>query len=501
MMHLHPYGVEPEGNALLVGQAAAWNLRMRGLGLWLGILSDSLLIEWLHLLFPQELCALGSCSRAQLALTSIEDPWKAFLLEHRQDTCLTFLGTWKASVLGKKATYRSPKTALYSDVLYQPFRVVRARLDLREKESRETVSRISRNEFFHQAPCKQKPFIVRGWLSDDETKNERLFTHDPERICHAGGYEFKVKDFIRYSQNNMDDRPLYVFDKNFLDSTTVLKEIRYVPSDEDADDLFRYLDKEWRPDHHWLIAGGPGSGSTWHIDPNGTAAWNLCLAGSKRWFFAKSPPPGVHPSADGLDIATPVSVIDWYLAFYEQARTQIFECHVHSGDLVFVPSGWYHAVLNTELDGLTIAITQNFCSPQSLSHTLRLLRDRPHLVSGLGAHKHLYKDSSCLGLAFKSKLETVLQRHRPDLLDVALNELNRPSSLWAKIVHSSSFADAPSSGGFHHDSLSSVVKKQKNNKGRTSQHVLNDINDTTGKAEERTPASSIFTFDFSNVST
>lgn len=30
-------------------------------------------------------------------------------------------------------------------------------------------------------------------------------------------------------------------------------------------------------------------------------------------------PPGVHPSADGLDLATPVTLAEWFEAFYTEA--------------------------------------------------------------------------------------------------------------------------------------------------------------------------------------
>lgn len=31
-------------------------------------------------------------------------------------------------------------------------------------------------------------------------------------------------------------------------------------------------------------------------------------------------PPGVHPSADGADVAAPVSLVEWFLNFYEEAK-------------------------------------------------------------------------------------------------------------------------------------------------------------------------------------
>lgn len=79
------------------------------------------------------------------------------------------------------------------------------------------------------------------------------------------------------------------------------------------------LGEDRRPDHRWLIAGPARSGSSFHVDPNCTSAWNATVSGRKKWimFPPGETPPGVHPSEDGLDLAAPVSITEWFLNFYE----------------------------------------------------------------------------------------------------------------------------------------------------------------------------------------
>ena len=53
---------------------------------------------------------------------------------------------------------------------------------------------------------------------------------------------------------------------------------------------------------------------------------------------------------------------------------------MRAGEIIFVPAGWWHCVLNLE-DG--VAVTHNHCSPAGLPRVLAQLRDAPHTVSGV----------------------------------------------------------------------------------------------------------------------
>ena len=52
------------------------------------------------------------------------------------------------------------------------------------------------------------------------------------------------------------------------------------------------------------ITGPARSGSIFHIDPNQTNAWNVCVKGRKKWIFypPNQCPPGVVSSPDGADV-------------------------------------------------------------------------------------------------------------------------------------------------------------------------------------------------------
>ena len=107
-----------------------------------------------------------------------------------------------------------------------------------------------------------------------------------------------------------------------------------------------------RPRFTWLYVGAPGTGSPLHQDVLGTHAWLTPLLGSKRWVLY--PPSTFTPEqARTHDAFTPdaKSVDDHKL----RAR---YEGIIEAGDVIFVPSLWWHQVENIEA---TIGLTRNFC--------------------------------------------------------------------------------------------------------------------------------------------
>ena len=148
---------------------------------------------------------------------------------------------------------------------------------------------------------------------------------------------------------------------------------------------------EDRPSYRWLLAGPARSGATFHKDPNYTSAWNAVITGVKKWILYPPHilPPGIGQSEDGLEVASPVSIVEWFTNEYEapsdelkytnhkrhkktiakpgkKARKRddgIIECVLKAGEMIFVPSTWWHIVLNLEE---SIAVTQNFCNSFSI---------------------------------------------------------------------------------------------------------------------------------------
>ncbi len=172
-----------------------------------------------------------------------------------------------------------------------------------------------------------------------------------------------LRDFVNYSKFNRDDSPLYVFDQGFCEKHG--RDFYQIPKFCGRDDLFELVGEARRPPYQWFLLGPQRSGTCVHVDPLGTAAWNTLLAGRKRWVLfepgtSKKVATGsqlVKPGEDDEAINYFVDILPRIRQTYPHARRS--EVVQRPGDTLYVPAGWWHAVLN--LDD-TVAVTQNFVS-------------------------------------------------------------------------------------------------------------------------------------------
>ncbi|KAJ0682499.1 putative transcription factor & chromatin remodeling &Metalloenzymes JmjC family [Helianthus annuus] len=138
-----------------------------------------------------------------------------------------------------------------------------------------------------------------------------------------------LTDYFVYSDQAQEERPLYLFDPKFANKVPQLgQDYDYEVPVYFNEDLFSVLGDE-RPDYRWII-----------IDQQGQK-WVL--------FPPDVVPPGVYPSSDGAEVACPVSITEWFMNFYESTKTwkkKPVECVCKAGEVIFVPNGWWHLVMN-----------------------------------------------------------------------------------------------------------------------------------------------------------
>jgi len=369
----HTHGVQPLGNLYL--NSSSINSRDTGLGN-LHTLSDELVLDMLGFLDASSLGVLAAVSKSFYVFTNHEPLWKNLVLE-KLLSGFQYKGSWKSTYVS--AFYPSFGNSdiapggfkvrdFYSDYLFQSW--LCANLEMKpEWLERDNVVRkrgISVEEFVLNYEEPNKPVLLEGCI--DNWGALRNWDRDYlVRLCgdvkfSVGPVEMKLGDYFGYSDQVREERPLYLFDPKFAEKVPKLGDEYEVPV-YFREDLFGVLGNE-RPDYRWIIIGPAGSGSSFHVDPNSTSAWNAVIKGSKKWILFPPDviPPGVHPSPDGADVASPVSIMEWFMNFYGATKNwkkKPIECVCKAGEVIFVPSGWWHLVINLEE---SIAITQNYVS-------------------------------------------------------------------------------------------------------------------------------------------
>ena len=386
------------------------------------------------------LAALAATSHALRAFADANENWRALAAAARTYPPFAANDTWKSAFLRAAMGVHSAPAALapkfHSDFLFRPWLCATAHLQP-HWTTRETVREVDANALtpgmFASLERQHIPVVVRNaaadWPALRRWRDSRYIARAlPRAVINETPVD--TQTFFTYLNHcPADEAPLYLFDPLALKRAPLSND--YTPPAFLPDDLFALLGDEdggQRPHHRWLIVGARNSGSFFHVDPNGTSAWNAVVVGEKRWVFYPpegDPPPGVQPSDDGTDVYTPVSLMEWYLNFYDgahadrlaskRAPTRPLECTARAGDLVFVPSGWWHQVVNTATDRPTIAVTANFCSRANLAHVLSALDKGGRHVSGISGDA-----LATLGTRFRG----VLEASAPDALAEAEREMS-----------------------------------------------------------------------------
>mmetsp|Transcript_13194 Transcript_13194/g.25254 ORF Transcript_13194/g.25254 Transcript_13194/m.25254 type:complete len:486 (-) Transcript_13194:278-1735(-) len=241
---------------------------------------------------------------------------------------------------------------------------------------------LSLEDFIEKYQKPEIPVIITGltdkWKGSTTWNLEELF-QGRYRNCRLKvgeddeGYSIRVKlkYFLNYMLHNIDDSPMYLFDCSFdeHDRESELLGDYQVPF-YFKDDLFNLISEKRRPPYRWFLIGPKRSGTSAHVDPLGTSAWNALVKGRKRWLLTK---PGTRKrqvkgyeyrrkSEDGEAAIYFSYVVPRILKAEAEKKVRdmgIREVIQEPGEVIYVPGGWYHAVLNITH---TVAVTQNFCA-------------------------------------------------------------------------------------------------------------------------------------------
>ena len=228
------------------------------------------------------------------------------------------------------------------------------------------------------------PILIRGGMGN--WPDSSAFSLDSLVETH-GGEDVSVKDprrkgvvnlsaYAEYMEENSDADPAYVFDGHLLENHADSLGTAYARPPGLEMNLWDGMPPELKPETRWVLLGPARSGTPFHTDPFNTTAWNALVEGHKLWaLYPKETyaPPGIYGSErPGMDpklclppeswggpaMCDTISALEWFVHTAPglgRGQAPVY-CVQHPGDVMFVPEGYWHAVLNLDA---TVAVTEN----------------------------------------------------------------------------------------------------------------------------------------------
>ena len=259
---------------------------------------------------------------------------------------------------------------------------------------------VSRERFLSEYERRGSPVVLMG-LSDGDDRwwprkawNPDALLQEFSAVAFAlnNGQKFALRDFMGYvsGRSAVDVQPLYLFDDLSLISgdserAPIIKSGYAVPDHFEGLDLFAAPSAAQlkdcgavRPRWRWFLIGPARSGTVIHTDPFATSAWNTLLVGKKHWIIL--PPdtpkevikPEGYKESDGAVcwMKHVLPKVKEYFCDEYAGSGRMIDFMQRPGETVFVPSGWWHIVVNVST---TVAVTQNFASRTNLGRIRKSL--------------------------------------------------------------------------------------------------------------------------------
>ena len=223
------------------------------------------------------------------------------------------------------------------------------------------VSSLKKQEFDEAYGFNSKPVLISDVMDDWRAKyhwtnqliSEKFGFYEEyaTRVNNKNDRKlFKVSDYLNYMDDCTDPDPYYLNNCKFHLKTEMAGDYSVPGYFSSCLDL-RRNEMPLESRLSWLYIGASNTFSGLHLDIYNTSAWNAMVSGRKRWLFY---PPGqsrylynglVNPFKPDLE------------KYPEFSKASHITCIQDPGEVVFTPSGWWHAVMNEKAG---ISLTENF---------------------------------------------------------------------------------------------------------------------------------------------
>ena len=246
---------------------------------------------------------------------------------------------------------------------------------------------MSYNEFFHQHMLKNSPCLIKNLMTNWKAMTDFVINNEPNidffatldtakevpvANCSAKYFNSQEKFSMtlqEYLDYWMSDRSelLYLKDWHFTKDHPGGQDFYQVPDYFKSDWLNEYW-QDKNDDYKFVYLGPQGSWTPFHTDVFGSYSWSANVSGYKKWIFFQ---PDTQPQ-NVYDISKVIPKSeDFDMKLKSHGDLEYFEVVQGPGEVIFVPSGWYHQVLNMTD---TLSINHNWFNATNIQYIWNQLR-------------------------------------------------------------------------------------------------------------------------------
>ena len=246
---------------------------------------------------------------------------------------------------------------------------------------------MSYNEFFHQHMLKNSPCLIKNLMKNWKAMTDFVINNEPNidffatldttkevpvANCSAKYFNSQEKCSMtlqEYLDYWMSDRTelLYLKDWHFTKDHPGGQDFYQVPDYFKSDWLNEYW-QDKNDDYKFVYLGPKGSWTPFHTDVFGSYSWSANVSGYKKWIFFQ---PDTQPQ-NVYDISKVIPKSeDSDMKLKSHGDLEYFEVVQGPGEVIFVPSGWYHQVLNMTD---TLSINHNWFNATNIQYIWNQLR-------------------------------------------------------------------------------------------------------------------------------
>ena len=246
---------------------------------------------------------------------------------------------------------------------------------------------MSYNDFFHQHMVKNLPCLIKNLMKNWKAMTDFVINNEPNidffatldttkevpvANCSAKYFNSQEKCSMtlqEYLDYWMSDRSelLYLKDWHFTKDHPGGQDFYQVPDYFKSDWLNEYW-QDKNDDYKFVYLGPKGSWTPFHTDVFGSYSWSANVSGYKKWIFFQ---PDTQPqNIYDISKVMPKSE-DSDMKLKSHGDLEYFEVVQGPGEVIFVPSGWYHQVLNMTD---TLSINHNWFNATNIQYIWNQLR-------------------------------------------------------------------------------------------------------------------------------